>query len=71
MPNRFTKKAENALKLAAEYSGELGHTYIGTEHILMGLDSDGDSVSAKVLSSHGVNFENIKKVLDTLVNYYV
>ena len=63
MTNKFTKKAENALKRAVEYSGELGHTYIGTEHILMGLDSDSESVSAKILSSHGVDLESIKKVV--------
>ena len=63
MANRFTKKAENALKQALEYSGDLGHTYIGSEHLLMGLDSDGDSVSAKMLASHGVSFENIKSAV--------
>lgn len=61
MTNRFTKKAENALKKAAEYSGELGHTYIGTEHILMGLCAERDSVSAKILLSHGVEADQIKR----------
>jgi len=63
MTNRFTKKAESALKHAVGYAGELGHTYIGTEHILMGLISDSDSVSAKILSSHGVSFDSIKKAV--------
>ncbi|MBR3972067.1 MAG: hypothetical protein IKJ83_04220, partial [Ruminococcus sp.] len=33
----FTQKANVALNLAIDYAGELGHTYIGTEHLLLGL----------------------------------
>lgn len=61
--NRFTKKAELMLKRAVEYSEGLGHTYIGTEHILMGLISDSESVSAKILLSHGVTADEIKKTV--------
>ena len=36
-PSRFTKKAQNALNGAMKFAGEMGHTYIGTEHVLMAL----------------------------------
>ena len=61
--NRFTKKAELTLKRAVEYSEGLGHTYIGTEHILMGLAGDNESVSGKILMSHGITAEEIKKAV--------
>ena len=41
----FTKKAEEALELAAEAASELGHTSVGTEHILLGLLRQEDCVA--------------------------
>lgn len=61
MTNRFTEKAQNALNSALRYARELGHTYIGSEHILLGLLSDGDSISAKLLTDAGADAENIKQ----------
>ena len=59
--NRFTRKAQSALEISLEYARRLGHTYIGSEHLLLGLTGEGDSVSAKLLASHGIHFEEIKK----------
>ena len=59
--NKFTKKAENVLKKAVTFSGELGHTYIGSEHILMGLAAEHDSVSSKILTSHGIHLDDIRQ----------
>lgn len=59
--NRFTRKAQSALEFSLEYSKRLGHTYIGSEHLLLGLCGDVESVSAKLLLSHGVSFEDVKK----------
>ena len=61
--NRFTRKAQSALEISLEYAKRLGHTYIGSEHLLLGLTGEGDSVSAKLLLSHGVSFEEIKKAV--------
>jgi ATP-dependent Clp protease ATP-binding subunit ClpC len=61
--NKFTERAEKALKLAQESAETLGHNYIGTEHILMGLISEGEGVAAKVLQSYDIDRE---KVLDKL-----
>ena len=54
--DRFTNKAREALSLAAECAKELGHNYVGTEHLLIGLCGGEDNV-AKLLSEHGVTVE--------------
>ena len=61
MSSRFTRKAQNALNGAMKYAGEMGHTYIGSEHILMGLAADPENISSKILMSHKVSFDDIKK----------
>ncbi len=61
MSSRFTRKAQNALNGAMKYAGEMGHTYIGSEHVLMGLAADPENISSKILVSHKVSFEDIKK----------
>ena len=50
----FTEKANTALNLAVEAAQMLGHTYIGTEHLILGLLREGTGVAASVLASHGV-----------------
>ena len=50
----FTEKANAALNLAIESAQELGHTYIGTEHIVLGLLREGSGVAAAVLGARGI-----------------
>ncbi len=50
----FTEKANNALNLAIESAQELGHTYIGTEHVVLGLLREGTGVAASVLGARGI-----------------
>ncbi len=50
----FTEKANTSLNLAIEAAQELGHTYIGTEHIVLGLLREGTGVAASVLGGRGV-----------------
>lgn len=52
---RFTEKANTALNLALEGAREMGHTYVGTEHLLLGLLREGSGVAATVLSSRGIS----------------
>ena len=61
--NKFTRRAENALRLALDYAGKLGHTYIGSEHILLGLTVESDSISSKLLASHGIGADDVKKAV--------
>jgi ATP-dependent Clp protease ATP-binding subunit ClpC len=65
MNSKFTQKAQNALNRGLQLSKEMGHTYIGTEHILLGLLSEEDSIAARVLAGRGVTFE---KTRDMVVN---
>lgn len=51
MKNKFTKGAENALKAARDMSQSLGHTHIGTEHLLLGIYATESSVGARLLAS--------------------
>ena len=51
---RFTDKANTALHLALTAAGEMGHTYVGTEHLLLGLLREGSGVAAVALGSRGI-----------------
>ncbi|MBQ5321242.1 MAG: ATP-dependent Clp protease ATP-binding subunit [Oscillospiraceae bacterium] len=57
----FTEKANNALSSAIEIAEKLGHSYIGSEHILAGLLSEGSGVAFTVLSENGITLENIEE----------
>ncbi len=63
MANRFTEKAQNALNYALTVAGDMGHTYIGSEHVLLGLIFQADSIAAQVLASHGVTSEKAQNAV--------
>ena len=60
MKNRFTQKAQNALNFALSSASDMGHTYIGSEHLLLGLCREESGVAAHYLQSRGVDAEKIK-----------
>ena len=59
MQSRFTKKAQEALNHATEAATVLGHSYIGSEHILIGLIQTEDCLASAVLQSFDVTDEKI------------
>ena len=59
MLDRYTKKAQQALSFAENTAEELGHNYIGTEHILVGLLEEGTGVAARLLEAYGVHEEKV------------
>jgi len=59
----FTPKAQNALNRALYYACELGHTCVGSEHLLLGLLSEKDGVAERVLQERGITFEKTKDIL--------
>lgn len=67
MQNRFTKKANEALKAAEKISAKLGHGYIGTEHILAGLLITEGSLAAAVLDNHNVTEEKVRELMEQLI----
>ena len=67
MFERFTDRARRVLVLAQEESRLLEHSYIGTEHILLGLIREGDGIAASALLSLGLTTEDVReKVIETI-----
>lgn len=64
---QFTKKAASALKLAAKAARRRGHSYIGSEHLLLGLLEEGEGTAAQVLIGAGVEEEKLKSLIDQLI----
>ncbi len=60
MFERFTDQARRVVVLAQEEARRLNHNYIGTEHILLGLLSEGEGVAAKALESLGISLEAVR-----------
>lgn len=65
--NRFTQKAQEALRSAHACACELGHGYIGTEHILAGLCADESAIAGKMLSAKGVSAEVVREKIVELM----
>lgn len=61
--NGFTEKANNALNIAVESAESLGHTYIGSEHIILGLLKEGTGVAATVLTKLGVTEDLFEQLM--------
>ena len=67
MNQRFTEKAKIALNNALEEARELGHTYVGTEHLLLGLLSVTDSIAYRILSDRGVDADTTRELISSTV----
>jgi len=63
MSIQFTKKAQNALNLSLRVASELGHTYIGSEHLLLGLLGEEDGVASEYLRERGADPQQIREAL--------
>ena len=59
----FTPRAKRVLELSWDEARQLGHNYIGTEHLLLGLIREGEGVAAKVLESLGVDLSKLRSSL--------
>ena len=63
MSNNFTQKAEAALNNAVSIAEELGHCYIGTEHVLMALAQDKTSCASILMKKHRISYERISAAI--------
>ena len=63
MQNKFTLLAQEALSGAQRSASNMGHTYIGSEHLLIGLAECGGSVASKILSERGASAEKIRRAV--------
>ncbi len=68
MFDKFTERAKKVINLAREEAGRLGHDYIGTEHILLGLIREGGGVAAAVLENMGLDLERIRLEVEKSIN---
>ena len=66
----FTPRAKKTLELSLRESLQLGHDYIGTEHILLGLLREGDGVAAKVLVGMGADLNRVRREVLLLLEGY-
>lgn len=55
----FTKKAVNSIEIAIEAASALGHTYVGSEHIILGFLKEGGNVAAEILKKNNITLEDI------------
>jgi ATP-dependent Clp protease ATP-binding subunit ClpC len=64
---RFTDRARRVVVLAQEEARLLNHSYIGTEHILLGLIHEGEGVAAKALESLGISLEAVRSQVEEII----
>jgi ATP-dependent Clp protease ATP-binding subunit ClpC len=67
MFERFTEKAIKVIMLAQEEARRLGHNFVGTEQILLGLIGEGTGIAAKVLKSMGVNLKDARIEVEKII----
>ncbi len=65
--DRFTERARIALSKAQELAQDFGHSYVGTEHILLGIAAEGEGLGAKVLRENGLDEALIAELLEKYV----
>ena len=61
--NKFSPRAEEVLRLAQEAAGELGHGYVGSEHLLLGLIREKDGLAHQVLTENGLTADMIRSII--------
>ena len=67
MTYKFTNRANKAIEIANNIALELGHSYIGTEHILYGLAKEGNGIASKVLENQNVTADDILNKIEELI----
>src|SRR5216683_414143 len=67
MFERFTDRARRVVVLAQEEARMLNHSYIGSEHILLGLIHEGEGVAAKALESLGISVEAVRQQVEEII----
>jgi ATP-dependent Clp protease ATP-binding subunit ClpA len=65
---RFTQPAHRVVELATEEADRLGHSYLGPEHVLLGIVRDGESRAARALRVHGLDLEAVRAEVGRLVD---
>ena len=69
MFSNFTEKSREALRLAHDAACEMGHGYVGSEHLLVGLIREGSGVAAKALSDAGITAEDVENKIKEIIGF--
>ena len=64
--NRFTEKGEHILQATVAVARELGHTYVGSEHLLIALGEEADCAAASLLEGHGLDTLRLREEAETM-----
>jgi ATP-dependent Clp protease ATP-binding subunit ClpC len=67
MYSRFTERAQRVMVLSQEEARRLGHNYVGTEHILLGLTAEGEGVAAKSLQAMGISLDKVRTEVENVI----
>jgi ATP-dependent Clp protease ATP-binding subunit ClpA len=67
MFERFTDRARQAVNLAEDEARRLNHSYIGTEHLLLGLIREGEGVAARALESLGISLDGVRQQVEQII----
>ena len=65
--DKFTKKASEIIDGAVDTASEMGHTYVGSEHILLSMTRDGTSQAAEILIDNGIAYDELRQAIVELV----
>ncbi len=69
MFSNFTEKSREALRRAHDAACEMGHGYVGSEHLLVGLIREGSGVAAKALSDAGITAEDVENKIKEIIGF--
>ncbi len=64
MKNNFTSRVSKVIRYSKEEAMRLGHDYIGTEHLLLGIIKEGEGIAVKILHNLGVDLNKLKKAIE-------
>lgn len=67
MSGRFTERAQRVMVLSQEEARRLGHSVVGTEHILLGLIAEGEDVAARALLSLGISIDQVRAEVERII----
>ncbi len=64
MGNNFTSRVQKVIRYSKEEAMRLGHDYIGTEHLTLGIIKEGEGIAVKILKNLGCNLDKLKKAIE-------
>ena len=65
--NNFSQRVQVVIQLSREEALRLGHDYIGTEHLLLGVIREGSGIAVEILQNLGIDLEELKKAIEDAV----